>query len=184
MINFVNGHGLESTSTSCCDLVPGPASLQQIASLDISNRLDATVESFLRQSLSLYIFAIDSRKFDHFDRMFTPDVRTNYSEPLGEIIGIDNLKAKLAGSIDRFESTQHSLGTQHFASCGSDSALSVSYYVARHFFKTSTTSMMQNSSAVLTATARYEDVWHKQDDGSWRITNRNNVYMGPFIMDA
>jgi hypothetical protein len=135
----------------------------------------------VRRTLALYPFAVDSRNFDAFDQIFTQDVRTNYSTPINEVIGLENVKKVLADGLGHFTGTHHSYGTQYIAVCTPESAISITYYTANHYFLPWQPGDVQNASAVLYASGRYEDTWTKTDDGSWRIKNRNLVYDGPLI---
>ena len=167
----------------CPSISPGPATLQQLGELPLGPPLDLETESTIRRTLSLYPFAVDGRNFDVFDRIFTTDVRTNYSVPINEVVGLTKVKTTIAAGLDSFAATHHSYGTQYIIGCGKDTAISITYYTASHYFKPSQPGEIENSTAVLYATGRYEDTWHRQQDGSWKIANRNLVYQGPLISD-
>ncbi|ETN43286.1 uncharacterized protein HMPREF1541_02445 [Cyphellophora europaea CBS 101466] len=169
--------------SACPSISPGPATLQQLSELPLAFRPDPDTESAIRQTLSLYPFAVDGRNFDALDRIFTPNVRTNYSEPINEVVGLTNIKAAIAAGLDNFAATHHSFGTQYIVRCAKDSAISVTYYTASHYFHPSKPAEIQNGSEVLYATGRYEDTWERQGDGGWKIANRNLVYQGPLIYD-
>lgn len=171
-----------ASTEQCPSISPGPATSQQLSQLPLAPP-DAKTETAIRQTLSLYPFAVDTRSYDLFDRIFTADVRTNYSEPINEVVGLDNVKASIASGLDNFAATHHSYGTQYIARCGGTSAISITYFTASHYFLPSRPAQVQNSSAVLYATGRYEDTWQRQRDGSWKIANRNLVYDGPLIAD-
>lgn len=172
----------KSTSNAQCPSIsPGPATLQQLAELPIV-RPDPETESVIRSTLSLYPFAVDGRNFEVFDRLFTSDVRANYSEPINVLVGLDQVKTVIASGLNNFAATHHSYGTQYIASCGRGGAISITYFTASHYFKPSKPSEIQNISSVLWATGRYEDTWRKQRDGQWKIANRNLVYTGPLIL--
>lgn len=170
-----------ASSSPCPSIAPGPASLQQLSELPLAQPLAPDIESAIRRTLSLYPFAVDGRNFAAFDHIFSTDVRANYSEPINELLGLEQVKTAVAAGLDNFASTHHSYGTQYIAACGKTSAISVTYYTASHYFKPSQPAEVQNSSDVLYATGRYEDTWQKQRDGSWKIANRNLVYTGPLI---
>lgn len=174
-----------ATSTGNCPTIsPGPLALNQLADLPLSAKAEPDIEQAIRNTLALYVYAIDGRRFDIFNRIFVDNVRTNYSEPLNEIIGVENLKTTLAAGLNNFALTHHLLGSTYIFSCGRDTAISVTYYTASHFFLPSNQGDIQSPQNVLYATARYEDSWKKQKDGSWKIINRNNVYSGPMITAA
>jgi hypothetical protein len=169
-----------TSNAQCPSISPGPATYQQLGELPLV-RPDPDTESAIRSVLSLYPFAVDGKNFEIFDRIFTQDVRTNYSAPINVLVGLDQVKAVIAQGLDNFAATHHSYGTQYIANCGRGSAISVTYFTASHYFHPSQPAEVQNITAVLWATGRYEDTWQRQQDGGWKISNRNLVYTGPLI---
>lgn len=124
---------------------------------------DLAAESAIRTKLALYPFAIDSRTFSAFDRIFSDDARANYSYPLGVMEGREAIRKKIQDSLTMFKGTQHTYSTQFIQICkcicsicyplfyhpehhlvmlryrnltnqgNPTSAISITYYTASHF---------------------------------------------------
>ncbi|KAH8892195.1 hypothetical protein GQ53DRAFT_134630 [Thozetella sp. PMI_491] len=168
----------------CPNLSPGPISFFQLAqSFPPTVLEDAAAIEAIRRTLAVYPLAIDGRNFDMLNRIFAGDARANYSAPIGVLNGIDEIKNTLSASLAAFAGTQHSYSTQLIDICSSTTAVSVTYYTAAHFF-TPGIGVIATPTDVLYAYGQYQDTWRRIEDGTWRITNRNLVYMGPFITAA
>jgi hypothetical protein len=143
---------------------------------------DPIATEAIRQSLALYALAIDGRNYEVLRKVFTPNARANYSDPIGVLNGVQAIIDTLAPSLSTFVSTQHHLGTQLIHVCGLSSAVSVTYFQATHWFTpyTGVENPVDNSK-VLIDKAQYQDTWARQKDGSWKITNRNLVRMVRFV---
>jgi hypothetical protein len=162
----------------CPDLAPGPISTHQLAgSFPPPVLEDATSIEAIRNTLALYPLAIDGLNIDVFDQIFAADARANYSAPIGVLNGIAEIKEKVPAGLSIFAGTHHSYGTQLISICSVTSAVSVTYYTASHFFTPGLGPEIANATAVLYAYGNYQDTWERQGDGTWRITNRNLVYM-------
>jgi hypothetical protein len=175
----LSGPGKPGNSTACPKFAPGPVSAAFIAE-SLPNLVDVDVRSIeaIRQATALYAFAIDARSFETLRKVFVPDVRANYSDPYGVLNGVQAIIDTLASGLDTFVSTQHHLGTQYIHICDANNAVSVTYLQASHFFAPYTG--VQNpigNDKVLIDRSQYQDVWARQNDGTWRITNRNLVRM-------
>ena len=71
----------------------------------------ASSELEIRNRLSLYSIALDTKSFDILDQVFTPDVVVNYQVPQGGVFtGLPAVKAYLVKSLTGFV-TQHTLST-------------------------------------------------------------------------
>lgn len=167
----------ESYGSECPNISPGPATLSQLANLPLSPFTDPVSIESIRNTLALYPFAVDGRNWPALSRIFASNARANYSEPLGVSNGVDNITQSISAGISNFAATQHRYGTQYINICSLNSAISVTYYEASHFFSSTLGPAIENDSQTLFATGRYEDTWARQDDGSWKIVNRNLVYM-------
>lgn len=124
----------------------------------------------IRATLALYPLAIDGKNFESLSLIFAPDAVANYSEPLNVLTPLSTIQSVLETSLNPV-TTQHSFGTQLIDVLSHDSAFSVTYYTATHFGREEFTGK------TATAFGQYQDVWKKQGDGGWKITNRNLVYM-------
>ncbi|KAF7940474.1 uncharacterized protein EAE98_000601 [Botrytis deweyae] len=159
------------------------SSFQLAELLPISPFTDPVAIETIRNTLSLYAFAIDGRNWQAFSRVFAPDARANYSEPLPVLYGLQNITDAIAAQVTQFTGTHHRYGTQYIAICSPTSAISVTYLEASHFFLPHTSPVIEDDSNTLFATGRYEDTW-KKTNGIWKIVNRNLVFIGPFILDT
>ena len=164
---------------SCPNFSPGPEPLYNLATdFPTPIAVDPVTIEAIRQTLALYPFAIDGKNWASLARIFTTDARANYSDPLGVLNGTDQIISVLTQSLSMFVSTQHLYGTQYIEVCSGSSAVSVTYYRAAHFFApivSGTTAV--NTTEVLWAYGQYQDSWARQPDGTWKISNRNLVYM-------
>ncbi|KAF7942563.1 uncharacterized protein EAE97_006017 [Botrytis byssoidea] len=175
---------VSSESSKCPNISPGPASSFQLAELlPISPLTDPIATEIIRNTLSLYAFAIDGRNWQAFSRVFTPDARANYSEPLPVLYGLKNITDAVAAQVIQFTGTHHRYGTQYIAICSPTSAISITYLEASHFLLPHTSPVIEDDSHTLFVTGRYEDTW-KKANGNWKIVNRNLVFIGPFILDT
>ncbi|OBT92191.1 hypothetical protein VE01_10042 [Pseudogymnoascus verrucosus] len=130
----------------------------------------------IRATLALYPLAIDGKNFDSLSRIFAQNAVANYSAPLNVLTPLSTIQSVLKSSLNPV-TTQHSFGTQLIDILSHDSAFSVTYYTATHFGRGTF------GGKTATAFGQYQDVWKKQQDGKWKITHRNLIYMGPLIGD-
>jgi hypothetical protein len=163
----------------CPKIAPGPVSFNYLAGQFTPQALpDPIATESIRQTLALYALAIDGRNYEVLRKVFTNNARANYSDPIGELNGVQAIIDTLAPSLSTFVSTQHHLGTQLIHICGLTSAVSVTYFQATHYFTPYTgVGNPVDNSKVLIDKAQYQDTWARQGDGSWKITNRNLVRM-------
>lgn len=178
---------LASTSGfGCPQISPGPVSEYQIASLFPAPVLtDATSIEAIRQVIALYAFAIDGRNWGALSKVFTENARANYSDPIGVVVGLQNIINALEPGLLNFASTQHFMGTQYIDICSLTTAVSVTYFQASHFFVPYTGIQNTiNGSQVFIDKSQYQDTWARQTDGTWKITNRNLLRMGPREIDG
>ena len=68
-------------------------------------------ESQIRNKLSLYSLALDGKNFTRLDYVFTEDVVANFSEPIGVVKGLANVKEVVREALEGVD-TQLLLGTQ------------------------------------------------------------------------
>ncbi|KFY60274.1 hypothetical protein V497_03735 [Pseudogymnoascus sp. VKM F-4516 (FW-969)] len=153
------------------DAVP-PFSLPTLISKDKFKADSQSIEA-IRATLALYPLAIDGKNFDALSRIFTKDAVANYSAPLNVLTSLSTIQSTLKSNLNPV-TTQHSYGTQLIDIISPDSAFSVTYYTATHFGRG-----LLFTGQTATAFGQYQDVLKKQRDGTWKITHRNLVYMGP-----
>ncbi|KAF1965309.1 hypothetical protein BU23DRAFT_561231 [Bimuria novae-zelandiae CBS 107.79] len=170
----------------CPKIAPGPVSFNYLAGQFSPQALpDPIAIESIRQTLSLYALAIDGRDFEVLRKVFTTNARANYSDPIGVLNGVQAIIDTLPPGLNTFVSTQHHLGTQYIHVCSLTSAVSVTYFQASHFFTPYTgVGNPVDNSKVLIDRAQYQDTWARQRDGTWKITNRNLVRMGPTTLDG
>ncbi|KAG4035776.1 hypothetical protein MFRU_001g05440 [Monilinia fructicola] len=182
VVGLLQGVASKSKYSACPDISPGPATAFQLPEiLPISFFTDPIATESIRNTLALYAFALDGRNWAAFSRVFAPNVRANYSEPLGIMYGVQNITDKISAAASQFASTQHRYGTQYIAICSPSTAISVTYLQASHFLWPNIGPVVEDDNHTLFATGRYEDTWAKSSDGTWKIVNRNFVFMGPLI---
>ncbi|ETN41353.1 uncharacterized protein HMPREF1541_03288 [Cyphellophora europaea CBS 101466] len=175
-----------ATSFGCPNISPGPVSTYELAEqLPASSVVDPYSIEAIRQTLALYALALDGRNFEALRKVFTTDVRANYSDPIGVLDGVQAIIDTLPPGVTSFASTQHHYGSQYIHICGRNTAVSVTYFQATHFFTPyAGVTNPVNNSQVLIDKAQYQDLWARQGDGTWKITNRNLVRMGPPTLDG
>ena len=182
----VSDFSTTSTSTSgagCPRFSPGPISFSSLAAqFPAPSSVEVAAVEAIRQTLAIYAFAIDGRNFEALRKVFTTNTRANYSDPIGVLDGVQAIIDTLPPGLAFFASTQHLYGSQAIYVCSPTSAVSVTYFQASHFFVpyTGIGNTIDNSQ-VLIDRAQYQDVWAKQRDGTWKITNRNLVRMVSFF---
>ena len=156
----------------CEGPIPGH-SLPDVLSAQRSNSFEASEIEAIRQTLALYPFAIDGKNFDALSKMFAEDAVANYSEPLNVLTPLSVIQETLEASLMPV-TTHHSFGTQYIAIISPKIAQSITYYTAAHF------GSGELATEVAYAYGQYQDTWHKQWDGTWKIVYRNLVYMVRF----
>ncbi|KAJ8071204.1 hypothetical protein OCU04_001541 [Sclerotinia nivalis] len=174
-----------SNYSACPNISPGPATLFQLAELlPISPLIDPIATENIRNTLALYAFAIDGRNWAAISRVFAPNARANYSAAIGILYGPEEIANYISTSLASFAGTQHRYGTQYITICSPSSAISVTYFQASHFFLPDVAPVVEDGTHTLFATGRYEDTWIRENNGTWKIGNRNLVFMGPLILDT
>ncbi len=134
--------------------------------------IDTTaITESIRTTLALYPLAIDGKNFAALSSIFAADAVANYSAPLNVLTPLESIQDTLSASL-ACVSTQHSLGTQIIDVVSPMEARSVTYYTASHFGRST-----KMAKQVATAHGQYQDLWRRQEDGSWRVVVRNLVYM-------
>ncbi|KAF7872217.1 hypothetical protein EAF04_003142 [Stromatinia cepivora] len=172
-------HAVTSSNYSTCpDISPGPATLFQLAELlPISPLIDPIAIENIRNTLALYAFATDGRNWAAISRVFAPNARANYSAAIGILYGPEEITNYISTSLASFAGTQHRYGTQYITICSLTSAISVTYFQASHFFFPDVAPVVKDDSHTLFATGRYEDTWIKEANGTWKIGNRDLVFV-------
>ena len=163
----------------CPQISPGPEPLFNLPT-DFPPPViqDASTTEAIRQTLALYPFTVDGRNWNALTRIFATNARANYSAPLGVLNGVQQIIDVLSQDLEMFVSTQHHFGTQFIDVCSPNTAVSITYFRAAHFSTPYVSaSQVANLSQVLYAYGQYQDTWDRQDDQTWKITNRNLVYM-------
>ena len=139
----------------------------------------ATFQDYLgvRNTLNLYAIALDQKKFDLLDQVFTPDAETDFTAVgIGKFTdtkSINNAISKFLLPVD----TQHALTTQtidfHETAGAQLTASAVTYVSAQHFGRG------EMEKEYFFVYAFYEDELVKVE-GKWRIkTRRIGVHAAP-----
>ncbi|KAL8899003.1 MAG: hypothetical protein Q9207_006418 [Kuettlingeria erythrocarpa] len=105
---------------------PGSAAFTQLP--------NAQDELQIRDKLALYAYAVDDKKFDLFDQIFTADVKAVYSDAeADQFDNVDALKSYLANAVAG-QVTQHAISSILVqTSSGAKQTNSTSYFVATFF---------------------------------------------------
>lgn len=130
---------------------------------------DASAIESIKNTLALYVFAVDGKNFAALTEVFTVDVFADYSTTLGSFTALNPLISAL-DAVLTCVTTQHSYSTQLVQIVSLTSAYSVTYVTAVHFGKR----LLTNE--VATAFARYQDTWQRQPNGRWKILQRYLEY--------
>lgn len=113
--------------------------------------------------LNLYGFAMDTRRWDLFDRVFTPDCDVDYG-PTSSWTDRERFKADFGTFHELFDATQHVM-TNHLVTVEGDRAWSHTYgswRLIRH---------AAGDPPVWDGTGYYDDEWRRTGQG-WRIARR------------
>lgn len=95
-----------------------------VRNADDSSPADHDVRSIV-QLINLYGLAMDTQRWDLFDRIFTPDVEADFGEP-ARWRGLAAFKADFAAFHAPFDSTQHIM-TNHLVSVAGETAQALTY---------------------------------------------------------
>lgn len=115
------------------------------------------------ERLNLYGFAMDTRRWDLFDRIFTPDCDVDYG-PTSRWTGRAAFKADFGTFHELFDATQHVMAN-HLVQVDGDRAWSHtcgSWRLIRH---------AAGDPPVWDGTGYYDDQWLRTDAG-WRLAKR------------
>ncbi|OBA58389.1 hypothetical protein A5647_21195 [Mycobacterium sp. 1100029.7] len=113
--------------------------------------------------VNLYGLAVDSQRWELFDRIFAADVDADYG-PTSRWTGRAQFKSEFAAFHDPFDSTQHSM-TTHVVCVDGDRA---------HSFCNGGWRLLRNAvdgNPLWDGTGWYDDTWARTSEG-WRITHR------------
>ncbi|KAJ6458218.1 hypothetical protein C8R45DRAFT_1110126 [Mycena sanguinolenta] len=134
---------------------------------------DLAASKLIRTTLGHYPLSIDGKNFAALALVFAADAVANYSAPLGVLTPLATIQAVLTSGLEKV-TTQHALSTQVIEVLSESEAFSVTYYTATHF------GMGLYEGEIAVAYGQYQDYWVLRNQ-SWKIQNRNLVYMGPGI---
>lgn len=120
-------------------------------------------KELIREIVNLYGFAVDSQRWELFDRIFTEDVDADYSEP-AHWRDLATFKRDFAAFHDPFHSTQHCM-LNHLVHVDGDRAQAFTYGTWRLIRKTADGMPLWDGSG-----------WYDDDlvrtDAGWRISRR------------
>lgn len=120
----------------------------------------------IQQTLALFPIAVDTKNYDLFSSVFTPNVSANFSMPGSQNIhGIPMLTASLSKGLAGLVS-QHSLSTLSVNFSSPTVATSVQYLVGTFFGQGNLTGQVSSNYG------NYVDTLLLQDDGSWLVSKR------------
>ncbi len=117
----------------------------------------------IQQSLNLYGLAVDTQRWDLFDRIFTADVDADYGAT-SHWTDLAQFKSDFSAFHDPFDSTQHTMSTHlvHIAGDRAQSFCNGSWRLVRKAV---------DGLPLWDGTGWYEDDWVRTDAG-WRIAHR------------
>lgn len=120
----------------------------------------------IRDKISLYSIALDTKNFALLSEILTVDVVGNYGLPPPNTLihGLPENQKVLKAAIDGFV-TQETISTTVVDFIDESSPNSTAYLVANYFGKGNLTGQL------LSVYGKYEDNW-AFEDGSWKIKNR------------
>ncbi|KAF7509784.1 hypothetical protein GJ744_007479 [Endocarpon pusillum] len=186
-IFFILLNPVSATASTTCTLPPAPTSApgvfplsalpdyyyQPPADLSSADQLSIQVsESQIRNKLSFWSLAVDGKDFDGFDYLFTEDVLIDFSNPVGVVKGVANVKEAVRGAFEGFE-THSLLGTQVIKVYGNNTCTASSLtYFTTNFYGTGD----QEGKSAYT-TGQFRDRWYQNEDGEWFITLRLTVFI-------
>jgi len=128
------------------------------------NSVESAVDEVsVLQMLNCYGVAVDSKRWDVFDRLFTEDVIADYGEPV-VFRGREEFKQGAAVAWGPFDASQHSMSNTVWEARG-DSGRSLTYgnwFIIRRGVE---------GGEVWEGRGWYYDEWVRRDDG-WRIKRR------------
>ena len=107
-----------------------------------------------------YATAIDTRNWDLFASLFTPDALWEYKAGDERHTGPVQIVGRVQPTIDLLDATQHLL-TNHVVAIEGDTAAHACYYLAQHLL----------GDRRFLAAGRYTDEL-RRTDGRWRISSR------------
>ena len=123
----------------------------------------------IQQTLALFPIAVDTKNYNLFSSVFTPNVSANFSMPgTQNIHGIPDLTAGLSKGLKGLVS-QHSLSTLSATFESNTSANSVQYLLGTFFGQGNLTGQVSSNYGT------YFDSLLLQDDGRWLVNKRTFV---------
>jgi hypothetical protein len=122
--------------------------------------------------INLYALAVDTRRWELFDRVFTPDVEADFG-PQARWSDLASLKRDFAPAHEGFVATQH-ITTNHQVLVDGDAANAISYVHARFIRRTP-------EGGTLTESYGWYDDRLTRTVAGWRINRR--VCRGIFASD-
>ncbi|ERF70884.1 hypothetical protein EPUS_02406 [Endocarpon pusillum Z07020] len=177
---------VSATSNTSCTIPPAPTVVpvvfplselpdyyyQPPVHLSSADQLSIEVsESQIRDKLSLYALALDGKAFDGLDYVFTDDVVIDFSNPVGLVRGLANVKEALEGALDGFR-THTLLGTQVInVDPNNTCTASTLHYFTTTFYGTGD---QEGRSAV--TTGQYRDRWYQNEAGEWFVVLRLTIF--------
>jgi hypothetical protein len=120
-------------------------------------------KELIRELVNLYGLAVDSQRWDLFDRIFTDNVDADYSET-AHWRDLATFKRDFAAFHDPFDSTQHCM-MNHLVNVDGDTAQALTYGTWRLVRKA------VDGMPLWDGSGWYDDVLVRTDDG-WRIKHR------------
>lgn len=120
-------------------------------------------KEMIRELVNLYGLAVDSQRWDLFDRIFTEDVDADYSES-AHWRDLASFKRDFAAFHDPFDSTQHCM-MNHLVNVEGDRAQALTYGTWRLVRKA------VDGMPLWDGSGWYDDVLIRTDSG-WRIRQR------------
>lgn len=116
---------------------------------------------------AVYCFALDEKDFEKLRDVFLPDASAQLGSSSQD--GVDEIIDRISGTLDRFDGSQHMVGT-HQVEIDGDTATCRCYLQAQHMRPAG------EEPPLLTVGGRYEDRLVRTPEG-WRIAHRTLTSM-------
>lgn len=126
-----------------------------------------------------YALAVDSRDWELYRQVFTPDARIDYTDSGGVVGDLETVVQWLAGVLEPFAGLQHFMGN-HLVELHGDTAQACTYFISIH------TALEEGAETIMKVGGYYADQLARGPEG-WRIFERVELgtwMEGPYPQDV
>ena len=139
---------------------------------------DQSVVDHIRNTIALYAYIEDAKKFDQYPDIFTQNVSVIYPSGIGRVDGIEAVKAGQGGRLGKPFLTQHHQSNSKIDVLSPNSAYAVTYYHAT-IFDADYTSLKK-----VEIYGHFYDNLTTAEDGAWKICFRNATTLVSYFPSA